>query len=93
MSLILCTPVMAENFYIENYDVNISVDKDKTAHVTEKIDTNFTASSHGIYRTIPLKGNSITNVHVSEHYMQNRANGNLELKIGDASEYVYGRHS
>ena len=48
-------PAFAENFFITNYDVNINVDKNKTAHVTEEIDVYFTVSSHGIYRTIPLK--------------------------------------
>lgn len=47
--------VFAENFTIENYDVQINVNRDKTFHVKETIDTNFHNNAHGIFRTIPLK--------------------------------------
>jgi uncharacterized membrane protein YgcG len=38
--------------YITNYDVGITINKDATLSITEKIDYTFTDSSHGIYRTI-----------------------------------------
>mgnify|MGYP002624085447 CR=1 FL=1 len=94
--LLICifvsVPAFAENFYITNYDVNINVDKNKTAHVNEVIDVYFTNSSHGIYRDIPLKGNFITNIKVSE---QNNVTteGNLKrIKIGNPNAYVNGNH-
>lgn len=84
-------PAFAENFYITNYDVNINVDKNKTAHVTEEIDVNFTVSSHGIYRTIPLKGNTISNIRVyPAKYSESIDGNNQKIKIGDPDVYVSG---
>lgn len=42
-------------YQIEDYDVNIVVDQDKTLHITEKITANFSSWSHGITRYLPLK--------------------------------------
>ena len=84
-------PAFAENFYITNYDVNINVDKNKTAHVTEEIDVNFTVSSHGIYRTIPLKGNTISNIRIyPAKYSESIDGNNQKIKIGDPDVYVSG---
>ena len=84
-------PAFAENFYITNYDVNINVDKNKTAHVTEEIDVYFTVSSHGIYRTIPLKGNTISNIRVYPARFSESIDGdNKKIKIGDPDIYVSG---
>ena len=44
-----------ENFYIENYDVDMVVNKNKSVAITENIDVYFTSSSHGIFRDIPYK--------------------------------------
>ena len=63
---LLCSPVFAENFYIENYDVNILVNKSKQAHITENMDVYFTVSSHGIYRDIIHKNATVKNILVSE---------------------------
>ena len=46
--------VLAENFTIKEYDIQINVQKNKSFHITEKIDTNFHRKAHGILRTIPI---------------------------------------
>ena len=45
----------AGNFIIRDYDVKIEVNEDDTYLVTETLDVEFTAPSHGIYRVIPKK--------------------------------------
>ncbi len=89
--LFFICPVFAENFYIENYDVKIDVDKNKSALIQEDIFVYFTKSSHGIYRDIPYKNASITDVSVSEHYTKTYENGSLNLKIGNPTYYVNGK--
>ncbi len=90
--LILVNPVWAENFYIENYDVNMNVDKNKSVSITENIDVNFTVPSHGIYREIPFKNASISDISVSENYSPTYSPSNINLKIGDANRYISGPH-
>ena len=89
--LFFICPVFAENFYIENYDVKINVDKNKSALIQEDIYVYFTRSSHGIYRDIPYKNASITDISVSEHYKKTYENGSINLKIGDPNYYVDGK--
>jgi len=90
--IFIAVPAFAENFYITNYDVKINVDKNKTAHVIETIDTYFTTSSHGIYRTIPLKGNTITNINVSEQSQISVEGDSKKIKIGDPYRLISGNH-
>ena len=45
----------ANNFLIEDYDIEVVVNEDDTYVVTETISVHFTLPSHGIYRTIPLR--------------------------------------
>ena len=85
-------PALAENFYITNYDVKIDVDRNKTAHVTEIIDTYFTNPSHGIFRTIPMKGNIINSIKVSEQHQVSVEGNNKKIKIGNPNEYITGNH-
>ncbi len=61
LSFFSLNTAFAENFYIENYKVNIDVTDDKILKITELIDTNFTIPSHGIYRDIPLVHSYIDN--------------------------------
>lgn len=88
----LCSPVSAENFYIENYDVIMNVTKQKQVHITETISAYFTQSSHGIYRDIPHKNGTITNINVSENYTVEENSGVTNIKIGYPYRYVNGRH-
>ena len=88
--LFICNPAFAENFYIENYVVNINVTKDKVAQVTEDIYTNFTNSSHGIVREIPTPKASITNISVSENFNVRKNKKRTFIRIGNADKYVKG---
>lgn len=92
--IFVALPAFAENFYITNYDVKINVDKNKTAHVTEDIDVYFTYSSHGIFRKIPLKGNTVTNIDVTnDMYSLNDDNiGYKTIKIGNPNRTINGAH-
>ena len=83
---------MAENFDITNYDVEINVDKNKSAFITETIDVNFFKPSHGIYREIPLKNATVTNVSVSEQNQQSHSGDTINIKIGDPFETIIGPH-
>lgn len=54
--LMLCVLAFAgQGFYIENYDVDMSVLSSGKVLVTETIDVIFTQSKHGIMRNIPYK--------------------------------------
>ena len=48
------TAFAESDFSTENYDVQINVQEDNSAYITETIDTNITNPIHGIYRYIPL---------------------------------------
>ena len=89
---LLCSPVFAENFYIENYDVNIQVNKSKQAHITENMDVYFTVSSHGIYRDIIHKNATVKNILVSENSVISPSASNTNIKIGDPYKLISGRH-
>ena len=89
---LLCSPVFAENFYIENYDVNILVNKSKQAHITENMDVYFTVSSHGIYRDIIHKNATVKNILVSENSVISPSASNTNIKIGDPYKLISGRH-
>lgn len=43
----------AGNFYIKDYDIRMVVNEDDTYQITETLQVEFTAPSHGIYRSIP----------------------------------------
>ncbi len=50
--LFLLSPLFAENFYIEQYNVNLNIQEDGTYEVDEILNVVFTQPSHGIYRDI-----------------------------------------
>lgn len=91
--LFLCTPIFAEGFYIENYDVDLQVNKYKQIHVTEHIDVFFTQPSHGIYRDIPYNNAEIANIYVSERYSISNRNNKINIKIGNPKKHINGKHS
>ncbi|MBR4091107.1 MAG: DUF2207 domain-containing protein [Mogibacterium sp.] len=45
----------ASNFIIRNYNIRMVVNEDDTYEITETLDVEFTAPSHGIYVSIPRK--------------------------------------
>jgi uncharacterized membrane protein YgcG len=83
-----------DSFRITNYDIAMDVRDDNSYKITETIDVIFTSPLHGIFRTIPLKTYrgyraTITDISVPGlPYTTSSTNGNLEIKIGDASYYA-----
>lgn len=90
--MVATATVHAENFEIMNYDVEIDINKDKSAYITETIDVNFTHPSHGIYREIPAKGAEISDIYVSEHNSKSHTANSINIKIGDPNIYISGPH-
>ncbi len=95
ISLFLAVPAYAlEAFEITAYDIQMDVRSDNSYKISETIDVRFIAQRHGIIRTIPLKTYgggwaSVRDVKVLEHkYSTARADGNLEIKIGDANRFA-----
>ena len=97
------SPCFAEKFYIENYDVRINVSPSNIMSIEEIIDTDFTRSAHGIFRSIPAvnyvqrqDGTSykntarIQNVSINSSYSCSREGDNFVFKIGDKSRTVIG---
>lgn len=92
------------DYVIENYDIDMIVNKDNTYDITETLDVNFNVPKHGIFRKIPLKntvkrvdGSSsensaqITNIEVSEKNTISTQDGYRVIKIGDANRTVTGK--
>lgn len=96
-------------YEIKGYDVDIVVTENNVLKVTEKINVYFYESRHGIYRTIPLKGDvvrndgtkgkfnaSISNIKVSDDFTKSTTYGtdkSVELKIGNANSTIIGPHT
>ena len=93
VSIFAVNPAFAENFYIENYDVKMNVNEDKSVDVIENIDVVFTAPSHGIYRTIPLQNNKIKNIKVSEQKKIENDRTTVNIKIGSPDKFIHGKHN
>ena len=92
ISLVFCNQAFAENFYIENYDVNILVNKNKQAQITEDIDVFFTNPSHGLMRKIPYQLAKITGVYVEGDKFKTMDNPKtVTIRIGDPNKYVKGK--
>ncbi len=89
--LMLCSlSVHAENidtdyydYYIENYNVEVIANPDRSYDVTETIDVYFNIESHGIYRDIPTYGAyedyEITNVEVPGDYYEYDGYGSIRI--------------
>ena len=94
----------AQEYIIESFDSNVSLQKDTSLAVTETIDVNFSVSKHGIFRNIPVtysaKGKtirakldviSVTNKSgVPYEYQVSRSGGDVVIKIGDPDFSVTG---
>ena len=88
------TPITTnEKFYVTSYDVKVNVDKNKVAHVKENIGVNFTEPRHGIYRTIPLNGDTVSNIIVSEQNSITNSKDKAEIKIGNLNKVISGNHN
>lgn len=82
----------AENFFIENYNVILQVNKEQKVWVTEDIDVFFTHDSHGIIRDIPTAHSHVSAINVSENFMPRHSLGQVSIKIGHADRTIRGRH-
>lgn len=99
--LLFCSlPVCAEDidteyydYYIENYNVEVYANPDRSYDVTEKIDVYFNIESHGIYRDIPTYGAyedyEITNVSVLGDYYEYDGYGSI--RIGEEDVTLTGK--
>ncbi len=102
--LTMLQPVSAQDFAVNNYNVEIAIRRNGSFQVTENYDVTFTTQKHGIWRKIPLdykfktsKGNiekrsiSVTGIDVPDwDYKTERGWSNLGIKIGDPDKYVSG---
>jgi hypothetical protein len=104
----MALPHFARAEQINNLDVNLTVNKDASIFVEERIDYDFGQEMrHGIYRDIPYKYERnglkynlrISDVKVTDgqgqdyHVEQSYSGGKLNLKIGDAEKTVSGAHT
>ena len=95
-----------EDYVIDAYDIDIEVGDNNVYYVKEKITAYFNDDfKHGIVRTLPLSvtmerldgttsaiRTKIRDLQVSEKYSTSHNNGRLDVRIGDADEYVHGKH-
>lgn len=84
-----------EAFDIINYNVDVNITDERIYEFSENIETFFNEQRHGIIRSIPTAGDvedyKIKNIEViGDSFSKSKYNGNLELQIGDADEYVSG---
>lgn len=104
MSLVLAPEqsYAASNFRITDYDVDMTVNEDDTYLIHETIQVEFTAQSHGIYYTVPLKTTLVRDGQKSVYYAkvkdfevlsgqpykkENRS-GQAFYRIGDKNKYA-----
>ncbi len=95
----------AQDYIIDRFHSDITVNEDSSFIVKEVIDVNFSRQKHGIYREIPfkykdelnntiktpLKVISVTNgAGVKWKYNVTRQGNVISIKIGDANKYVNG---
>lgn len=106
-SLVASSSAFAEQ--IDNFKVNIDINKNGTINVSEEIDYNFgDLQKHGIYRKIPYtKTNaegkkfrmnfdqiSVTDPQGKSYtYEKSTSGDNISLKIGDANKTITGLHT
>jgi uncharacterized membrane protein len=86
---------------IENFDTAVVVEQDASIKVSETIIYTFPEGEgrHGIYRTIPLKGISVSDITVAdEHgtpyvFSTSRTTGEETIKIGSPDTLLTGTHT
>ncbi len=96
-----------EDWTIQKYNSDITIQEDGTVNVTETIETNFNVEKHGIFRDIPfvyatqdggeyftdLTVTSVTRDGKEEKYEDSRQGSYRNLKIGDAGKTISGNHT
>ena len=103
--IIFVSPVFAQDFTINKFHADISINEDSSFAVKEIIDVEFHKLKHGIYREIPFKytderGNriktplevlSVTDESGNEWKYKTKKTGNvINIRIGDPKKYVEG---
>jgi uncharacterized membrane protein len=103
--IIFVSPVFAQDFTINKFHADISINEDSSFTVKERIDVEFHRLKHGIYREIPFKytderGNtiktplevlSVTDESGNEWKYKTKKTGNvINIRIGDPKKYVEG---
>lgn len=85
--------------YIDNYEINIEVDRDNTYTITENIRYYFSDPSHGIYRIIKTKGPDGQKIKVSDFkasapiVKKEHSHDHIKYTIGDPDTAVRGYHN
>ncbi len=89
--------LFAENFTIEQYDIDINVGENRVYTINERLLLNFTTPSHGFYRSIPYKYNGdvavkarVNDIEVSSQWEKENEGDYISLKIGDEDTLVSG---
>ena len=93
LSVMFVNVARAENFEIENYDISLRVDKNRTVRVQEVINVYFTSPAHGIIRDIPTSNSEVSHISVSAPYSVSTSIGSKSVKIGSEDVMVSGRQS
>lgn len=103
LSLSTLDQVGAFNFTpekIEEFNVQVDIQKDSSFLVKESIVYNFgSLHRHGIYRIIPTKGIRISKINLFDDQGQrykftvSQGFGSVEIKIGDPQKLITGRHT
>ncbi len=103
--IIAPSAVYAQDFTIDSYNTEITINEDSSFIVKEAITADFAIPKHGIYRDIPyryrdefgniirtpLKVISVTNGSGEKLKYRVNKNGNVvTIKIGDAEKYISG---
>ena len=106
-ALVLCLSAAirtsaASDFIIRDYAVNMTVNEDDTYMIRETVKVEFTAPSHGIYVSIPLRADLDRDGQRSQYavkvrdfrllsdqpYETENSDGEFRVRIGDPDEYA-----
>lgn len=101
--ILFASSVLAEE-KIDDFQVSAKINSDSSIEITEKIQYNFSGlQKHGIYRNVPVvydrNGTKyklrVNNIKVlvdglDAEYTTSNQNGNLQIKIGNADQYITG---
>lgn len=86
--LILPTLLFAENFYIDRYDIDVTLNEDGSAHIDENLLVVFTNPSHGIYRDIQDVFENPTNMWKDILADVSNISSNLPFSVENSSEFT-----
>lgn len=97
--------IAEEGYVINNYNIDIVVNKDNSFNITEELYTDFYQGKHGIIRTLPIvnivkrldktKSQNVaklSNVSSNMPYSISEDRYNYEIKIGDPNKKIIGEN-